>query len=133
MDNKTIDQSTSLKAERLAKTIATAAGEDEGTIEEACEPFLIQKDTRRTFCGREVMEAYKTFKWLNRTILASSLADPMPAIFLHDPFFEACSPQILRFFCKLTPLFTIPADNRGPEGDKHKVVKVIGKSLFGKF
>jgi Holliday junction DNA helicase RuvB len=43
------------------KTIATAVGEDEGTIEEVYEPFLIQEGfLMRTARGREVTElAYK--------------------------------------------------------------------------
>ena len=43
------------------KTIATAVGEDEGTIEEVYEPFLIQEGfMMRTSRGREVTElAYK--------------------------------------------------------------------------
>jgi Holliday junction DNA helicase RuvB len=43
------------------KTIATAVGEDEGTIEEVYEPFLIQEGfLMRTSRGREVTElAYK--------------------------------------------------------------------------
>jgi Holliday junction DNA helicase RuvB len=43
------------------KTIATAVSEDEGTIEEVYEPFLIQEGfLMRTARGREVTEfAYK--------------------------------------------------------------------------
>ena len=43
------------------KTIATSVGEDEGTIEEVYEPFLIQEGfLMRTSRGREVTElAYK--------------------------------------------------------------------------
>ena len=43
------------------KTIATAVGEDEGTIEEVYEPFLIQEGfLMRTPRGREATElAYK--------------------------------------------------------------------------
>jgi Holliday junction DNA helicase RuvB len=43
------------------KTIATAVGEDEGTIEEVYEPFLIQEGfLMRTSRGREATEhAYK--------------------------------------------------------------------------
>ncbi|MBC6109379.1 Holliday junction branch migration DNA helicase RuvB [Pedobacter fastidiosus] len=46
------------------KTIATAVGEDEGTIEEVYEPFLIQEGyIMRTSRGREVTEAaYKHLK-----------------------------------------------------------------------
>ena len=46
------------------KTIATAVGEDEGTIEEVYEPFLIQEGyMMRTSRGREVTEAaYKHMK-----------------------------------------------------------------------
>lgn len=46
------------------KTIATAVGEDEGTIEEVYEPFLIQEGfLMRTSRGREVTEAaYKHLK-----------------------------------------------------------------------
>jgi len=40
------------------KTIATAVGEDEGTIEEVYEPFLIQEGyIMRTSRGRECTEA----------------------------------------------------------------------------
>ncbi len=47
------------------KTIATAVGEDEGTIEEVYEPFLIQEGyIMRTSRGREVTEA--AYKHLNR-------------------------------------------------------------------
>ena len=47
------------------KTIATAVGEDEGTIEEVYEPFLIQEGyLMRTSRGREVTEA--AYKHLNR-------------------------------------------------------------------
>ncbi len=48
------------------KTIATAVGEDEGTIEEVYEPFLIQEGyIMRTSRGREVTEAaYKHLKRL---------------------------------------------------------------------
>jgi Holliday junction DNA helicase RuvB len=46
-------------------TIATAVGEDEGTIEEVYEPFLIQEGyIMRTSRGREVTEA--AYKHLNR-------------------------------------------------------------------
>lgn len=46
------------------KTIATAVGEDDGTIEEVYEPFLIQEGyLKRTPRGREATEAaYKHFK-----------------------------------------------------------------------
>lgn len=48
------------------KTIATAVGEDEGTIEEVYEPFLIQEGyLMRTSRGRECTEA--AFKHLGRT------------------------------------------------------------------
>jgi len=49
------------------KTIATAVGEDEETIEEVYEPFLIQEGfMKRTPRGREVTElAYKHFKMLS--------------------------------------------------------------------
>ena len=47
------------------KTIATAVGEDEGTIEEVYEPFLIQEGyIMRTSRGRETTEA--AYKHLNR-------------------------------------------------------------------
>ncbi|WP_442592244.1 Holliday junction branch migration DNA helicase RuvB [Pedobacter sp. AW31-3R] len=53
------------------KTIATAVGEDEGTIEEVYEPFLIQEGyLMRTSRGREVTEA--AYKHLNRQYLAQS-------------------------------------------------------------
>jgi len=46
------------------KTIATAVGEDEGTIEEVYEPFLIMEGfIKRTPRGREATEiAYKHLK-----------------------------------------------------------------------
>ncbi len=49
------------------KTIATAVGEDEETIEEVYEPFLIEEGfMKRTPRGREVTElAYKHFKMLS--------------------------------------------------------------------
>lgn len=48
------------------KTIATAVGEDEGTIEEVYEPFLIQEGyIMRTSRGRECTET--AYKHLNRT------------------------------------------------------------------
>lgn len=48
------------------KTIATAVGEDEGTIEEVYEPFLIQEGyLMRTSRGRECTEA--AFRHLGRT------------------------------------------------------------------
>ena len=47
------------------KTIATAVGEDDGTIEEVYEPFLIQEGyLMRTARGREVTEA--AYKHLNK-------------------------------------------------------------------
>ncbi|MET1054806.1 MAG: Holliday junction branch migration DNA helicase RuvB [Pedobacter sp.] len=53
------------------KTIATAVGEDEGTIEEVYEPFLIQEGyMMRTSRGREVTEA--AYKHLNRSFAAQS-------------------------------------------------------------
>lgn len=53
------------------KTIATAVGEDEGTIEEVYEPFLIQEGyMMRTSRGREVTEA--AYKHLNRAYQAQS-------------------------------------------------------------
>ena len=49
------------------KTIATAVGEDEGTIEEVYEPFLIMEGfIKRTPRGREVTE--KTYTHLNKSI-----------------------------------------------------------------
>ena len=53
------------------KTIATAVGEDEGTIEEVYEPFLIQEGyMMRTSRGREVTEA--AYKHLNRSYAAQN-------------------------------------------------------------
>lgn len=53
------------------KTIATAVGEDEGTIEEVYEPFLIQEGyMMRTSRGREVTEA--AYKHLKRQYQAQS-------------------------------------------------------------
>jgi Holliday junction DNA helicase RuvB len=53
------------------KTIATAVGEDEGTIEEVYEPFLIQEGyLMRTSRGREATEA--AYKHLKRDFLSSS-------------------------------------------------------------
>lgn len=53
------------------KTIATAVGEDEGTIEEVYEPFLIQEGyMMRTSRGREVTEA--AYKHLKRSYQAQS-------------------------------------------------------------
>lgn len=53
------------------KTIATAVGEDEGTIEEVYEPFLIQEGyMMRTSRGREVTEA--AYKHLKRNFQAKS-------------------------------------------------------------
>lgn len=53
------------------KTIATAVGEDEGTIEEVYEPFLIQEGyMMRTSRGREVTEA--AYKHLGRAFQAQS-------------------------------------------------------------
>jgi Holliday junction DNA helicase RuvB len=53
------------------KTIATAVGEDEGTIEEVYEPFLIQEGyIMRTSRGREVTEA--AYKHLNRNYHSQS-------------------------------------------------------------
>ncbi|MCD0489649.1 Holliday junction branch migration DNA helicase RuvB [Pedobacter sp. MC2016-14] len=53
------------------KTIATAVGEDEGTIEEVYEPFLIQEGyLMRTSRGREVTEA--AYKHLKRDYLSQS-------------------------------------------------------------
>ncbi|AFD06950.1 Holliday junction branch migration DNA helicase RuvB [Solitalea canadensis] len=51
------------------KTIATAVGEDEGTIEEVYEPFLIQEGyLMRTSRGREATElAYKHLKKLHHS------------------------------------------------------------------
>ncbi len=52
------------------KTIATAVGEDEGTIEEVYEPFLIQEGyIMRTSRGRECTEA--AYKHLGRTFRSS--------------------------------------------------------------
>ena len=53
------------------KTIATAVGEDDGTIEEVYEPFLIQEGfLMRTARGREVTEA--AYKHLGRIKLGES-------------------------------------------------------------
>lgn len=53
------------------KTIATAVGEDDGTIEEVYEPFLIQEGyLMRTARGREVTEA--AYKHLNRVKLGQT-------------------------------------------------------------
>ena len=53
------------------KTIATAVGEDDGTIEEVYEPFLIQEGyLMRTARGREVTEA--AYKHLNRVKLGET-------------------------------------------------------------
>jgi holliday junction DNA helicase RuvB len=53
------------------KTIATAVGEDDGTIEEVYEPFLIQEGyLMRTARGREVTEA--AYKHLNRIRLGQT-------------------------------------------------------------
>jgi len=53
------------------KTIATAVGEDEGTIEEVYEPFLIQEGyLMRTSRGREATEA--AYKHLKRDFHAQS-------------------------------------------------------------
>lgn len=53
------------------KTIATAVGEDDGTIEEVYEPFLIQEGyLMRTARGREVTEA--AYKHLNRSKLGQT-------------------------------------------------------------
>jgi Holliday junction DNA helicase RuvB len=53
------------------KTIATAVGEDEGTIEEVYEPFLIQEGyLMRTSRGREATEA--AYRHLKRDFLSSS-------------------------------------------------------------
>ncbi len=53
------------------KTIATAVGEDDGTIEEVYEPFLIQEGyLMRTARGREVTDA--AYKHLNRIKLGQT-------------------------------------------------------------
>jgi Holliday junction DNA helicase RuvB len=53
------------------KTIATAVGEDDGTIEEVYEPFLIQEGyLMRTARGREVTDA--AYKHLNRVKLGQT-------------------------------------------------------------
>lgn len=53
------------------KTIATAVGEDDGTIEEVYEPFLIQEGyLMRTARGREVTEA--AYKHLNKIKLGQT-------------------------------------------------------------
>ncbi len=50
-------------------TIATAVGEDEGTIEEVYEPFLIKEGfIKRTPRGREATE--RAYKHLNRIHLS---------------------------------------------------------------
>ena len=56
-------------------TIATAIGEDPGTVEEVYEPFLIKEGfIRRTPRGREVTEA--AYRHLGRDFAASAAAQP---------------------------------------------------------
>ncbi len=56
-------------------TIATAIGEDAGTVEEVYEPFLIKEGfIRRTPRGREVTEL--AYKHLGRSIIGSNTAEP---------------------------------------------------------
>lgn len=61
-------------------TIATAIGEDAGTVEEVYEPFLIKEGfIRRTPRGREVTE--QAYIHLGRTPEYGSLAAPEPTLF----------------------------------------------------
>ena len=56
-------------------TIATAIGEDAGTVEEVYEPFLIKEGfIRRTPRGREVTEL--AYKHLGRDIYSGNIAQP---------------------------------------------------------
>lgn len=56
-------------------TIATAVGEDAGTVEEVYEPFLIKEGfIRRTPRGREVTEL--TYKHLGRSMYGTQSAEP---------------------------------------------------------
>lgn len=56
-------------------TIATAIGEDAGTVEEVYEPFLIKEGfIRRTPRGREVTEL--AYKHLGRSIMGSNTVQP---------------------------------------------------------
>lgn len=56
-------------------TIATAIGEDAGTVEEVYEPFLIKEGfIRRTPRGREVTEL--AYKHLGRSVIGSNTAEP---------------------------------------------------------
>ena len=56
-------------------TIATAIGEDAGTVEEVYEPFLIKEGfIRRTPRGREVTEL--AYKHLGRDIYKGNIAQP---------------------------------------------------------
>lgn len=56
-------------------TIATAVGEDAGTVEEVYEPFLIKEGfIRRTPRGREVTEL--AYKHLGRSVIGSNTAEP---------------------------------------------------------
>lgn len=56
-------------------TIATAVGEDAGTVEEVYEPFLIKEGfIRRTPRGREVTEM--AYKHLGRSVAGSNTAEP---------------------------------------------------------
>lgn len=56
-------------------TIATAVGEDAGTVEEVYEPFLIKEGfIRRTPRGREVTEM--AYKHLGRSVVGSNTAEP---------------------------------------------------------
>lgn len=61
-------------------TIATALGEDTGTVEEVYEPYLIQEGfLKRTPRGRVVTEL--AYKHLGRTMQNSILDDGMPNLF----------------------------------------------------
>lgn len=56
-------------------TIATAVGEDAGTVEEVYEPFLIKEGfIRRTPRGREVTEL--AYKHLGRSMYGTQSAEP---------------------------------------------------------
>lgn len=56
-------------------TIATAVGEDAGTVEEVYEPFLIKEGfIRRTPRGREVTEM--AYKHLGRSVVGNNTAEP---------------------------------------------------------
>ena len=61
-------------------TIATALGEDTGTVEEVYEPFLIQEGfLKRTPRGRVVTEL--AYRHLGRSVQGGYLDDGMPNLF----------------------------------------------------